>query len=233
MSDRITIKTCNETVAIIGESKQALENGRYTQVTQSEVTTKEAESSGQAVIRDFAATAALLAIMASKRPFHSLMDDRTWGNMAQPLKAIQNSLSDMIQTTKVKPPVFPTTPLDLPQELAESRVDHLLSYPNIQDIPSLEELNELLMAANTQRDVMKERFREESLSAPLWATTTNSLEGCKELKTEVDRRLFIAEGNPNADPSTLSLLNVAIQELEYAIANHAETISPAGSSAPK
>ena len=148
------------------------------------------------------------------------MDDPTWANMAGPLKAVENTLVEMVGDEKVKPPVFPTTPLDLPEELIRDRIEHLLNHPNIRDIPTLEELNELWMASNMEREIATERFRSDSLAATSWENTIQSLDGCRDLKIEVERRLFMTEGTQNASPSTMNLLRLAIRELEYAIEHH-------------
>jgi|SRR5690554_1773402 len=220
MPDSPKIKNCQETVAIIGESREALEKGKYTLVTQTPPVIEAATERGESVIEDFAATAAILAVMAAKQPFHQIMDDPTWRNMGIPLKAVENTLSDLLGTDNVKPPVFPSTPVDLPISLALERIEHLLNHPNIKDIPTLEELSELAMANTEGRPISEARFRPESLEAITWSETTRSLEGCERLRAEVEKRLMATENREQASDSTLSLLRLAMNELDYAIEHH-------------
>ncbi len=108
-----------------------------------------------------------------KHPLLSrFMTMEAWNTAAVGLNSLYRRTKQR-STDRLARPIFRTTPLDLPVELAAQRLIVLYCFSGIENIPVQVELTELLISHQANRTARPSLFQQVSLKSSSWADQAN------------------------------------------------------------
>ncbi|WP_273206731.1 hypothetical protein [Marinobacter subterrani] len=106
---------------------------------------------------------------------YTVMDDSTWQDIAEGFKALREK--HLVNLSGDEPPaMFESTPVDLPSEVAEMRLERMARFPAPANMDAQRELTEILMAHASGREVNQGLFTQASLNAPRWHSLVTETE---------------------------------------------------------
>ena len=130
-------------------------------------------------------------ILHQSLDLHHEMSDKTWLTLADGLKTLhENRLKhsvDQPEAQETEGPFFNVTPLDLPHDIAETRLQKLKIFMSTVNLPAERELIECLMAYKYSRPVNEDLFTEESRKTPSRQEQIESSERGRETEATLYR----------------------------------------------